>query len=727
MNELVRQVTESKSPLMYGVSEWDVNAIWDSLSSFVEKQMLLQKGVHISGLGTFSFVKKKMDIGPKKNLMQRPVFIFSEKLTSTLDLTYPKHYTPGSIPIVNLNYAAISVEQNSPRDVVENCVKELLAAFCRAVNNGKNVDLVFPKVGRLTVRGKKCKMKFYKPFIDKIDGSGSLVKSMQNRLDTPDSVISEKPVMKSNTVVIPCPFGQEENAGHLSPVVEEKVNVSDDQFIQCEAVETEQVPTVPPLTLQEDVGIDKDAGSDKENIEVEIGAVNEEQLSPVVDATTDVAIENIMKTTNGISAKKTNFDFYIPHVSKNEVESYRYANVSPPEAPRSQLRVSSVIEEPILGSQRFPVSIPKSVSAGPTSRRKRSFTLQSARDSLRETEISACCDHHDAGQEICYLCHQRAQRNVYIPFKKEKAKMSVEEDNLLQNYQFMKNTEEALKEKEKKEFLRQELKDMQKMNQEMAQMRNTQKKEKNDNFEQCYLFQRRPLTPPLYVRMSSYGKELEKQIELNAARRQHQQEQENFLGKTEQRKLAEDLARQRADYFKDKVMRTNLYKKALDTQVQNRELPSPEQRTDIYYFGKYNVTPEMMAEKKRVAIDIMNEQCQQVAQQKREAILKRMKEQQHDGDILEKNKSDLLRDRAMTFKQNYETRKNLEQDWRRNIDMKQEKRQESKEKERETGMLVQDQCKRYHRCQQCKRGLRNRGSCNIWTDTFYLPGSRYII
>lgn len=75
-------------------------------------------------------------------------------------------------------------------------------------------------------------------------------------------------------------------------------------------------------------------------------------------------------------------------------------------------------------------------------------------------------------------------------------------------------------------------------------------------------------------------------------------------------------------------------------KVQNRELPSPEPRTDIYYFGKYNVTPEMMAEKKRVAIDIMNEQCQQVAQQKREAILKRMKEQQHDEDILEKNKSE---------------------------------------------------------------------------------------
>ena len=46
----------------------------------------------------------------------------------------------------------------------------------------------------------------------------------------------------------------------------------------------------------------------------------------------------------------------------------------------------------------------------------------------------------------------------------------------------------------------------------------------------------------------------------------------------------------------------------------------------------------MLAERKRVAVEIMNEQCQQVAQQKREAILKRMKEQQHDEDILEKNK-----------------------------------------------------------------------------------------
>ena len=107
------------------------------------------------------------------------------------------------------------------------------------------------------------------------------------------------------------PLGQEENSGHLSPVAEEKVDVLDDQPIQCDAVETEQLQTVPPLAFQEDVCIDKDAGSDKENIEVEIGAVGEEQLSPV-DPMTDAAIENIMKTHSGISPKKSHFDFHIP-------------------------------------------------------------------------------------------------------------------------------------------------------------------------------------------------------------------------------------------------------------------------------------------------------------------------------------------------------------------------------------------------------------------------------
>lgn len=727
MNELIRQVTEeSKSPLMYGVSKWDVTAIWDSLSSFVEKQMFLHKGVHISGLGTFTFIKKTMDIGQKTIVMQRPVFIFSEKLTSALDLTCPKHYTPGSIPIVNLNFAAISIEQNSPRDIVENCIKELLAAFCRAVNNGKNVDLVFPKIGRLTVRGKKCKMKFYKPFIDGMDGSGSLVKSMQNRLDTPDSVISEKPATKNSTLVIPCPLAQEINTGQLSPVVEEKVSVRDENSFHCEDIETRRVSTVPPLPLQEDMTIDKDGGSDKENVDVEIGAVAEDDLSPAVDPMTGAAIENLMKTHDDSLPKRSNFEFHIPEntdLPKNDVQSCRFTNITPLEAPRSGLQDSSVMEAPISDSQRYSAPIPKSVSAGPTSRRKRSFSLYSVRDST----ISGCCEHHDTGQEICYLCHQRAQRNVYVPFKEEKAKMGAEQDRLLQNYQTLKNTEEVLREKEKKEFLRQELRDIQKMNQEMARIKSAQQKERSTNFEQCYFFQHRPLTPPLYARMGPYGRELEKQIELNAAKRQHQQEEEHFLGKTEQKKLAEDLARQRAAYLKEKIMRKNLYKNALDAQVQNREVPSPDARSDTYYFGKYDVTPELLAEKKRMAVEVMNEQCQQVAQQKRETILKRMKEQQHDEDILQKNRSDLLRDRAMNFKQNFDARKNLEHAWKHSVNMKREKRQENKEKEREVGILVQDQCQRYHRCRQCKRGLRNRGSCNIWTDTFYLPGSRYMI
>ena len=57
---------------------------------------------------------------------------------------------------------------------------------------------------------------------------------------------------------------------------------------------------------------------------------------------------------------------------------------------------------------------------------------------------SAC--GHNAGQELCYLCHQRERRNVYVSFAEERKKREIEEDRLLQQYQHMKDTEHLLQE-----------------------------------------------------------------------------------------------------------------------------------------------------------------------------------------------------------------------------------------------------------------------------------------
>lgn len=58
----------------------------------------------------------------------------------------------------------------------------------------------------------------------------------------------------------------------------------------------------------------------------------------------------------------------------------------------------------------------------------------------------SACGHPNAGQELCYLCHQRARRNVPVSFTEERNRREEEEDRLLQQYQYMKDAENVLQE-----------------------------------------------------------------------------------------------------------------------------------------------------------------------------------------------------------------------------------------------------------------------------------------
>lgn len=59
------------------------------------------------------------------------------------------------------------------------------------------------------------------------------------------------------------------------------------------------------------------------------------------------------------------------------------------------------------------------------------------------------CGHGGAGQELCYLCHQRAVNNVPVSFEAERRKKEQEQDRLLQQYQHLKDTESIIKEQVK--------------------------------------------------------------------------------------------------------------------------------------------------------------------------------------------------------------------------------------------------------------------------------------
>ena len=56
------------------------------------------------------------------------------------------------------------------------------------------------------------------------------------------------------------------------------------------------------------------------------------------------------------------------------------------------------------------------------------------------------CGHRNAGQELCYLCHQRDRRNIPVSFTAERKKREMEEDKLLTQYQQLKDVEAIFKE-----------------------------------------------------------------------------------------------------------------------------------------------------------------------------------------------------------------------------------------------------------------------------------------
>lgn len=60
------------------------------------------------------------------------------------------------------------------------------------------------------------------------------------------------------------------------------------------------------------------------------------------------------------------------------------------------------------------------------------------------TPTESECGHNNAGQELCYLCHQRAARNIPVSFDEEKKRREAEEDRILQEYQILKNNEFVL-------------------------------------------------------------------------------------------------------------------------------------------------------------------------------------------------------------------------------------------------------------------------------------------
>ncbi|XP_007901782.1 coiled-coil domain-containing protein 81 [Callorhinchus milii] len=664
----VLEVGENLFPTLPKLSADDVVNVWANVAGFTDRQMSLQKGVHIPNLGTFTFSQQKLDMGHKQILMQRPVFLMSEKNVQDHGLTYTKQHVSDDIPIVPLNFTAISLESPFDRDTVEGCVKETLQIMYRYISLKRNVEFIFKDIGVLTIRNNKVKMKFYKDFLNAMDGSGYLVKALSNRPVTEDSVISMKDSSEfratPNTVVFPCIQSNEVN----------------DQKLSMETINEE----------------------DRENNEGMYKAQHNETTREN-EQTEKLKEEKNKETAEASHAKQTPLrKSMTPAIASAISLTEEFEKSDDPKAPSERLPPQSHLSSPQCGIQHTNSSSSKLKT--PT------------------TPANSCPDHCRAGQELCYLCMQRALRNVPVDMSEEKRRRQEEEEQILQQYQQMKDQDALFKHQCEMLASREYNQKISAFNMGVAEAIKRQKNSKCKEYHKGYIFQKRPFTPPILLGQEKYSQCLKKQLEDKNESDNKKKQDEEFLDRLEQVQLAEDLAAQREQYLKEKQEQADIYKRALDAQVKNKafQLPAYEPDSAEPIFGQNEMTYEKELEKRQQAHELYKQQLGAVVERKRNAILNQMYEQKKELEMLDRNKKDLIAEHRRQYANLCRMHKALEEAWSDSANLKRLKDYEETQYTKAGGLFLLDQCNKYRRCYQCQRRTSGCEETNVWNNSRFI-------
>ncbi|CAK6448919.1 unnamed protein product [Pipistrellus nathusii] len=640
-------VSKNVWPTLPLLSQEDVSTIWEHISEFVERQLSIHKGVQIPGLGIFTFMRQKLDVGNKCILFERPIFIMAEKLLQLHGLKQNRVYTPGDIPVVPLNFVMISLEGSLNRDTVEGCVKETLLFLSRSISIKQNVEFTFKGIGVLVIKDGGVKMRFLKDFLCKVDGSGALAKALANRPGTVDSVLSSRDSFRklpTNVLAFPrIEFKEMENKSPMETIVEE-----DEKHKTRKSKLNDR--------------------TDKIDVR--------ETLSP-----------NKCPERKAFSPGKAK-GLNLP--DKFEQSGDREKNMSSESLPSSRCQKSDNEMKP---------KIPPA---------------------------SACQNHNKAGQELCYVCLQRAQQNSPLYNSKERRRKEIEEERLLQQYQILKDQNTFFKNQIRNLANREQNQKNAAYNLGVAEAVRIHKNEKPGYFK-SFLFDKRPFSPESKaLKQEEHIQGLLKQKNTRREKEIKQKENKELMERLEQLQLTEELASQRAKYIQDKMEERECYKRALDAQIKNRfpQLPIYEPDSCEPIFGRNENEIDMMAETRKREQICMRHQQEAAASRKRKAILNHLVDQKRDLLMLQKTQQQQLADRDAELQRANRINQSLQEDWKQSAELKRQRDWEQKAFERASDKLfLLDQCDRYRRCGQCQRSISNGGHNHQWPLNKLLWGS----
>lgn len=632
MTDLLRLVTQADRqrtlPTLSRLSANDIGNIWADVSAYIESQMASQKGVHVVGLGTFTFSQQKFDLGNKSTMIQRPIFILSGKLVHSLSLNQARPLAAAAqLPVVPLNYTAVSRESPFSRDTVEGCVRETLLLLVRTLASEQNVFLSFQGLGVLSFKNNKVQMKFRKDFINALDGTGSLLSAFKKRPGSSVSLMStglSRLHMNPNTL----PKAHSPGAG----------NQPADRNGQCLSLDPDQ------------------------------------------------------QNVGGVSQQPELKSHQTPQPAKmNAVNPSEEAN------PKPQVELSD-----------------KALTVPPE-------TLSNMEDPHGN---KSCSGHSRAGQELCYLCMQRANSNVPVYLREQQQAEEKVQERLLLLKEQQKDKLFMEKEQAKLAEQREHAKEASAFNLHMSEKKN---KMHFSLYPTSFIFPSRPLTPAPRLRQHQYMNELQSQIE---RKRQHeaQEKQSRVLSEhLDQVQLLQELAFLKTQQFRQRQEKTQHYRKALDAQVGDKKSTAlPVCQPEDFHFTRCEYADSVKESRDR-AQKLFQANFSTATQKVTDELHERQVQLEKERALLKQNRIELILDRVNQREKRQDMGKSLENDWSRSVKLKHQREDEERRFLRSAGQLLVDKLSEYRRCSQCKRRTSNCGQSNIWRDSQFLSGSQFMI
>ncbi|KAF6332676.1 coiled-coil domain containing 81 [Rhinolophus ferrumequinum] len=341
---------------------------------------------------------------------------------------------------------------------------------------------------------------------------------------------------------------------------------------------------------------------------------------------------------------------------------------------------------------------------------------------------ATCQDHHQAGQEMCYVCVQRAQRNSPLFLSEERRRKEKEDEQLTQQYQILKDREALFKSQMRSLAIRQQNQKNAAYNLGVADAMRSHKNEKPE-FYKSFLFDKRPFSPEINaLKQEEYLQSLLKQMDNRREKENKLRQNKELMDRLEQVQLTEELAAQRARCIKDKMEEIECYKRALDAQIKNKHSQLPMSDPDSFepIFDKN--WAELVEEKRKREQSYMKHQMEAAANHKRNAILRQLREQKWDLLMLQRTKEERLAERNAELELANRMKQSLQEDWERSAAMKRQRDLEEKTFQRASDKLfLLDQCEKYRRCKQCQRCTSHRSESNLWPLNKHLHGSSLFV